>query len=83
MSEDGLKLDDVKTMNSPMQRWTFYRLRRTICCSTRRRAPHEVGKPSMWMGEIEECAFQNHSLRVRPGLKSNPASYSISYVSRL
>ncbi|WP_231740381.1 MULTISPECIES: restriction endonuclease subunit S [unclassified Mycobacterium] len=38
----------------------------------------EVGKPAIWSGEIEECAFQNTLLRVRCGPNANP-QYLLHY----
>ncbi len=64
---DGLKLDDVKTMNFTDAEMDIYRLRPgDLLLNEASGSPHEVGKPAMWMGEIEECAFQNTLLRVRP-----------------
>ena len=64
---DGLKLDDVKTMNFTDAEMDVYRLRPgDLLLNEASGSPHEVGKPAMWMGEIEECAFQNTLLRVRP-----------------
>jgi type I restriction enzyme, S subunit len=29
-------------------------------------SPGEVGKPALWSGELDECAFQNTLIRIRP-----------------
>jgi type I restriction enzyme, S subunit len=42
-------------------------------------SPTEVGKPAIWMGEIEDCAFQNTLLRVRPGPAVDPR-YLLQYL---
>ncbi len=42
-------------------------------------SPNEVGKPAIWMGEIEDCAFQNTLLRVRPTDRVDPR-YLLHYL---
>lgn len=64
---DGLKLDDIKTMNFTDAEMETYKLRPgDLLLNEASGSPNEVGKPAIWMGEIEECAFQNTLLRVRP-----------------
>lgn len=62
----GLLLDDVKEMNFTPEEMPIYRLQpEDILLSEASGSPDEVGKPAMWSGQIEECAFQNTLLRVR------------------
>jgi type I restriction enzyme, S subunit len=64
---DGLILDDVKTMNFTDREMKVYRLKPgDLLLGEASGSPKEVGKPAIWNGEIEECAFQNTLLRVRP-----------------
>jgi type I restriction enzyme S subunit len=63
----GLILDDVKTMNFTDGEMKVYRLKRgDLLLGEASGSPKEVGKPAIWNGEIEDCAFQNTLLRVRP-----------------
>lgn len=67
VSWDGLKLDDVKSMNFEAKEMELYRLQRgDILLSEASGSPTEVGKPAIWNGEIPDCAFQNTLIRVRP-----------------
>lgn len=62
----GLKLDDVKHMNFTDSELVVYRLAPgDLLLSEASGSPGEVGKPALWSGEIEDCAFQNTLLRVR------------------
>ncbi|MDF8264877.1 restriction endonuclease subunit S [Luteipulveratus flavus] len=62
----GLLLDDVKTMNFSDAEMDTYRLRPgDIVLSEASGSPGEVGKPALWTGEIDNCAFQNTLIRVR------------------
>jgi type I restriction enzyme S subunit len=64
---EGLKLDDIKTMNFTDAEMETYKLRPgDLLLNEASGSRNEVGKPAIWMGEIEECAFQNTLLRVRP-----------------
>ena len=64
---DGLLLDDVKTMNFTDDEMNIYRLQPgDLLLGEASGSPKEVGKPAIWSGEIEGCAFQNTLLRVRP-----------------
>lgn len=40
-------------------------------------SPGEVGKPALWRGELDECAFQNTLLRVRS--RTMEPSYLLHY----
>ncbi len=63
----GLKLDDVKQMNFTDVELETYRLAPgDLILSEASGSPGEVGKPALWSEEIEDCAFQNTLLRVRP-----------------
>ncbi len=62
----GLALEDVKEMNFTDEEMAVYRLERgDILLSEASGSAGEVGKPALWNGEIEDCAFQNTLLRVR------------------
>ncbi len=62
----GLRLDDVKEMNFTDDEMAIYRLvPGDIVLSEASGSPDEVGKPAIWLGQIDECAFQNTLLRVR------------------
>lgn len=63
---DGLLLHDVKTMNFTDAEMNVYRLTSgDLLLGEASGSAKEVGKPAIWSGEIEECAFQNTLLRVR------------------
>lgn len=63
----GLILDDVKSMNFTDAEMDTYRLRQgDLLLNEASGSQHEVGKPAIWNGELDECAFQNTLLRVRP-----------------
>jgi type I restriction enzyme, S subunit len=63
----GLLLDDVKQMNFTDAEMSVYALRPgDLLLSEASGSPDEVGKPAIWSGELEECAFQNTLVRVRP-----------------
>lgn len=67
VSWDGLKLDDVKSMNFDAKEMELYHLQRgDILLSEASGSPKEVGKPAIWNDEIQNCAFQNTLIRVRP-----------------
>jgi type I restriction enzyme S subunit len=62
----GLLLDDVKTMNFTDAEMDTYRLvPGDLLLGEASGSPGEVGKPALWTGELEECAFQNTLIRVR------------------
>ena len=64
---DGLLLDDVMTMNFTDEEMNVYRLRQgDIVLGEASGSAKEVGKPAIWNDEVEDCAFQNTLLRVRP-----------------
>ncbi|MEU4473031.1 restriction endonuclease subunit S [Micromonospora sp. NPDC023888] len=63
---NGLKLDDVKSMNFTDEEAKVYRLQPgDIVLAEASGSPGEVGKPAIWNGEIEDCCIQNTLLRVR------------------
>ena len=63
----GWKLDDVKTMNFTDAEMETYRLQPgDLLLGEASGSATEVGKPALWQGEIEDCAFQNTLIRVRP-----------------
>lgn len=65
---DGLILDDVKCMNFTNAEMASFRLEPgDLLLNEASGSPREVGKPAIWQGEIDDCAFQNTLLRVRPG----------------
>ena len=64
---DGLKLDDVKQMNFTDAEMATHSLRPgDLLLTEASGSPGEVGKPALWSGELDECAFQNTLIRVRP-----------------
>jgi type I restriction enzyme S subunit len=64
---DGWKLDDVKAMNFTDDEMAVYRLQPgDLLLGEASGSAAEVGKPALWSGEIENCAFQNTLIRVRP-----------------
>lgn len=64
---DGLQLDDVKTMNFTDAEMAVYALQPgDLLLGEASGSATEVGKPAIWAGELESCAFQNTLLRVRP-----------------
>src|SRR5665213_378440 len=64
---DGLLLGDVKQMNFTDPEMNVYRLEPgDLLLGEASGSAKEVGKPAIWNGEIEDCAFQNTLLRVRP-----------------
>jgi len=77
---NGLILDDVKVMNFTDAEMEVFRLQRgDLLLSEASGSPTEVGKPAIWMGEIDDCAFQNTLLRVRPGPTVDPR-YLLQYL---
>ncbi len=62
----GLLLDDVKQMNFSDSEMETFRLEPgDLLLNEASGSPGEVGKPALWNGEIDDCAFQNTLLRVR------------------
>ncbi len=63
---DGLKLEDVKSMNFTDEEMQVYRLEPgDLVLGEASGSPGEVGKPALWSGQIADCAFQNTLVRVR------------------
>ncbi|SNV67758.1 restriction modification system DNA specificity subunit [Mycolicibacter terrae] len=70
---NGLLLDDVKRMNFTDAEMAVFRLELgDLLLNEASGSPLEVGKPALWQGEIEDCAYQNTLLRVRPGPEIDP-----------
>ena len=64
----GLILNDVKSMNFTDSEMATFRLEPgDLLLNEASGSPGEVGKPALWCGEIDDCAFQNTLLRVRTG----------------
>lgn len=64
---EGLDLRDVKEMNFTDGEMDTYRLEPgDILLGEASGSAGEVGKPALWSGELDDCAFQNTLLRVRP-----------------
>lgn len=77
---NGLILDDIKQMNFTDDEMAVYRLKPgDLLLNEASGSAAEVGKPAIWMGEIDDCAFQNTLLRVRPGPSVDPR-YLLHYL---
>lgn len=64
---EGLSLADVKSMNFTDKEMRTYRLQPgDLLLNEASGSPGEVGKPALWTGEIDDCAFQNTLIRIRP-----------------
>ena len=62
----GLELSDVKVMNfSETEMETFRLLPNDILVNEASGSASEVGKPAIFHGEIDNCGFQNHLIRIR------------------
>jgi type I restriction enzyme, S subunit len=78
----GLILHDVKSMNFTESEMATFRLQPgDILLNEASGSPGEVGKPALWNGEVEDCAFQNTLLRVRPTAEAD-SRYLLHYFSR-
>lgn len=76
----GWKLDDVKSMNFTDAEMDVYRLEPgDLLLGEASGSAAEVGKPALWQGEIENCAFQNTLIRVRP--RGADSRYLLHYFS--
>lgn len=63
---DGLRLEDVKSMNFTDEEMAVYELRcGDLLLNEASGSAREVGKPAIWNNEVDRCAFQNTLLRVR------------------
>lgn len=63
----GLDLSDVLQMNFTDSELEVFRLQPgDILVNEASGSPSEVGKAAMFHGEIEDCAFQNTTIRLRP-----------------
>lgn len=75
---DGWLLDDVKSMNFTDAEMAIYRLEPDdLLLGEASGSAREVGKPAIWDGQIEDCAFQNTLIRVRP--RGAHARYLLHY----
>src|SRR5438046_9616907 len=55
----GLRLNDVKSMNFTDAEMEIFRLAEgDLLLNEASGSPEEVGKPALWRGEIDDCAFQ-------------------------
>lgn len=62
----GLSFTDVNSMNFTDDEMVVYRLQPgDLLLNEASGSPGEVGKPALFRGEIDQCAFQNTLLRVR------------------
>lgn len=76
----GWKLDDVKSMNFTDAEMDVYRLQAgDVLLNEASGSATEVGKPARWQGEIDDCAFQNTLIRVRP--RKADSKYLLHYFS--
>ena len=63
---NGLDLSDVKEMDfTPTEHEIYRLLPGDILLSEASGSPAEVGKPTIWKSEVENCCFQNTLIRVR------------------
>ena len=66
LTDNGLDLQDVLDMEfEPQERARFLLKAGDVLLSEASGSAHQVGKPAVWRGEIEECCFQNTVIRVR------------------
>lgn len=81
---EGVSLDDVKEMNFDDNDYEKYKLESgDLLLNEASGSPHEVGKPAIWHGEIDECCFQNTLLRLRPHKVERDYIYWYCYTSAL
>lgn len=74
----GWKLEDVKSMNFTDAEMRIYGLEPgDLLVGEASGSLREVGKPALWEGQIEACAFQNTLIRVRP--RSADPKYLLHY----
>jgi type I restriction enzyme, S subunit len=72
ITEKGLNLHDLMTMDFPPSEFERYRLREgDILIAEASGSPLQVGKPAIWRGEVPDCCFQNTVIRLRPTLVSS------------
>jgi type I restriction enzyme S subunit len=73
ITERGLDLSDVLEMEFKPHELERFRLQYgDIILSEASGSPDQVGKPAMWRGEIDGCAFQNTVVRLRPPTELSP-----------
>ena len=64
---NGWDFSDVKKMNFDKRDFEKFKLRSgDVLINEGSGSAHEVGKPAIWNGEIENCCFQNTLIAVRP-----------------
>jgi len=67
ITEDGLQLTDVLTMDFPPREQELYRLRAgDLIVAEASGSSSQVGKPAMWLEELPLCCYQNTVIRLRP-----------------
>ena len=69
-----LRLDKIETMDFTDAEMDRYRLVPGDILLTEGDivSPFNVGRPAIYRGEIENCAFQNHLIRLRPASDTSP-----------
>lgn len=73
---NGLDLSDVKEMNFSTSDFNKYRLEvGDVLINEGSGSAHEVGKPAIWRGELQNCCFQNTVICVRPSEKISEYLY--------
>ncbi|MBY9064975.1 restriction endonuclease subunit S [Sphingomonas yunnanensis] len=67
ITEDGLQLEDVLTMDFPTRQRELYRLQAgDIIIAEASGSAAQVGKPAIWRNQLPLCCFQNTIIRLRP-----------------
>lgn len=67
ISEDGLQLEDVLTMDFPPRQRELYSLQwGDIVIAEASGSAAQVGKPAIWRNELPLCCYQNTIIRLRP-----------------
>ena len=62
----GLDVSELKQMNFTEEEMSTYRLQPgDILVNEASGSASEVGKPALFSGEVDDCAFQNHLIRLR------------------
>ena len=69
-----LRLDKIETMDFTDAEMNRYRLVPGDILLTEGDivSPFNVGRPAIYRGEVENCAFQNHLIRLRPASNTSP-----------
>jgi type I restriction enzyme, S subunit len=67
ITESGIDVTDVLEMEFPPDELERFRLEvGDVLLSEASGSPEQVGKPAVWLGEIEDCCFQNTVIRFKP-----------------